>query len=493
MTKITKASLQKEISKYSWVAWIALVIVIGVHALLYQFFRGSLRTLLGESQQAELALVLMLLASATLTMALIAHWMTNRTSRVALKIMSRELHELRLANNRAKWLQAMASTLRATLSFERVVEAALDVCGLALEEMGAPARSVVGAVFLFNGKGLQPIAHRRFIGSDAKKQIAGEQGIVAEALEQAVPLVTETPGKDPELKQYMAFQDCYMATCIPLRAGFQIFGAIVLGWQVEINLDDDYLDLFNSVADQAVIALQNGQLYQALEAEKNGIIEAEEEARKKLARDLHDGPTQSVATIAMRINFIRSLLKRDPREAVQELEKVEELAKETSKEIRGMLFTLRPLVLESQGLGAAIEMAMSRIRESEPIKLQLIGSEYGDLLNERAQGVVFYVIEEALGNARKHSRADLIEVHLWQEHDLFVARVSDDGVGFNTQSVIDGYNTRGSLGMVNMRERAELIDGSLKLESAPGRGTSITLVVPLNKHGRSQGSNGRSA
>jgi signal transduction histidine kinase len=270
---------------------------------------------------------------------------------------------------------------------------------------------------------------------------------------------------------------------IPLRAGFQIFGAMVLGTEAKTNFTAEHVDLFSSVADQSVIAMQNAQLYQRLETEKRRIIEADEEARKELARDLHDGPTQSIAAIAMRINFIRSLMAKDPRQAFIELKKVEELAKDTSREIRAMLFSLRPLVLETQGLSAAIEMAMNKIRESDGLTLRLVGGEYGDLLSDQAQGVVFYIIEEAMGNARKYSKANLIEVRLWQEDELFVARVQDDGVGFDIQAVNSNYSSRGSLGMVNMRERAERIDGSLKVESAPGKGTMITLVVPLDKHG----------
>jgi signal transduction histidine kinase len=270
---------------------------------------------------------------------------------------------------------------------------------------------------------------------------------------------------------------------IPLRAGFQIYGVMLLGTETKTTFTASHLDLFSSVADQAVIALQNAQLYQRLQAEKQRIIDADEEARKELARDLHDGPTQSIAAIAMRINFIRSLMRKDPRQAFVELKKVEELAKETSREIRAMLFALRPLVLETQGLSAAIEMAMNKIRESDGLKMRLVGGENGDLLNDQAQGVVFYIVEEALGNARKYSQANLVEVRLWQEQELFVVRIQDDGEGFDIQSVNANYSARGSLGMVNMRERAERIDGSLKVESTPGNGTTITLVVPLDKHG----------
>lgn len=395
-----------------------------------------------------------------------------------------ELRQLRAANDRLRSLQAMASTLSATLSFERVVEQALDVCSLALDEMGVPRESLVGAVFLYEDGILRPIARRRFLGEDAERVIPGKQGVVGEALRQAEPVITNNPQDDPELKVYEAFQNCLTAVCVPLRVGFQLFGAMVIGTQTAVQFEQEHFDLFKAVGDQAVIALQNAQLYQHLEAEKQRLIEADEEARKELARDLHDGPTQSIAAIAMRMGIVRAMIDQDPERAKEELVKVEALAKRTSNEIRSMLFTLRPLVLETQGLGVAVEALLRRYSESDGIEMRLVGAEYGNLLNKAAQVVAFTVIEEALNNARKYSRAGLIEVRFRQADDLWVASIHDNGVGFDTYDVARDYSTRGSLGMVNMRERADRIDGSLRVESSPDAGTTVTLVVPLDKHGR---------
>ncbi len=425
----------------------------------------------------------MLLLIASVVFSLASHTI-QRINKAIRQLYKEEMGHLQTTTKRAFRLQQMASTLRATLSFERVVEEALDVCSLELEEMGTSRQSLVGAIFLYRGAELYPVATRGFIGSDDKRSVPGRAGIIAEAMASAEPVVTQDPRNDPELKTYMALQTCVTAVCIPLRAGFQIFGGMVIGSDKPLEFDRNHFELFNAVADQAVIALQNAQLYQQLTAEKQRLIEADEEARKELARDLHDGPTQSIAAIAMRINFVRSLVTKDPRQSLQELEKVEELAKRTAKEIRGMLFTLRPLVLETQGLAAAIETVMGRIQETDGLNMRLVGGENGDLLNESAQSVVFSIVEEALGNARKYSNAKMVEVRMWQEDNLFVARIQDDGIGFDTEDVNRDYSSRGSLGMVNMRERAERIDGSLRVESAPGQGTMVTLVVPLRKHGR---------
>ena len=328
-----------------------------------------------------------------------------------------ELHMLQAANDRAQSLQAMASTLSATLSFERVVEQALDVCSLALEDMGVAPESLVGAVFLYDGSLLVPIARRRFLGSDEDKGLAGKGGAVGEALRQAEPTVTDNPGHDPELGEFATFANSLTVVCIPLRAGYQLFGVMVLGIDTAVRFDDDHFDLFSAVADHAVIALQNAQLYQGLEAEKQRLVEADEKARRKLARDLHDGPTQNIAVIAMRLSNLRAIVRKDPEKTAVELEKVEALAKRTSREIRSMLFTLRPLLLETKGLGPAIETMMGNIGESDSIEMRLIGGDNGAILNKATQGVVFSIVEEALSNARKHAEADVIEVHLWQEEE----------------------------------------------------------------------------
>jgi signal transduction histidine kinase len=216
-----------------------------------------------------------------------------------------------------------------------------------------------------------------------------------------------------------------------------------------------------------------------LREEKEKIIDAEGEARKKLARDLHDGPTQSVAAIAMRLNYTKLLLEREPEKVKEELEKLEKLARQTTKEIRTMLFTLRPVILETQGLVGALEQYLKRLEEEEGMGVHLEATALGDRLNSEISGVAFAVIDEAVTNARKYAQARNIWVRLGFEDNVFVATVEDDGMGFDVAEVQDSYSQRGSLGLINMRERAELVEGTSTIESTIGRGTKVTLIVPL--------------
>ncbi|MGD8621789.1 MAG: sensor histidine kinase, partial [Anaerolineales bacterium] len=231
---------------------------------------------------------------------------------------------------------------------------------------------------------------------------------------------------------------------------------------------------------QAMIALQNAKLYRELEQEKERIAEIQEEARHKLARDLHDGPTQSIGAIAMRVNFARRLLQRDPQSASEELFKIEELARKTTKEIRQMLFTLRPLVLESEGLLPALEQLAVKMDENHD-QLVIIEAKAGivDDMEVGKQGVIFFIIEEAVNNARKHAQAEHIWVRMNRKSDVLHLEVEDDGLGFDVSKVQDNYNQRGSLGMVNLHERAELVNGILRIDSKHGRGTRVAVSIPM--------------
>ncbi|MDH4137378.1 MAG: ATP-binding protein, partial [Anaerolineae bacterium] len=148
-------------------------------------------------------------------------------------------------------------------------------------------------------------------------------------------------------------------------------------------------------------------------------------------------------------------------------------------EIRTMLFTLRPVILETQGLVVALEQYLKRLEEEAGLVVHLEAADLGDRLDTEIEGVAFSIIEEAVTNAKKYAQARNIWVRLDFEDNLFVATVEDDGTGFDVAEVQDSYSQRGSLGLINMRERAELVEGTSTIESTIGRGTKVTLIVPL--------------
>lgn len=148
-----------------------------------------------------------------------------------------------------------------------------------------------------------------------------------------------------------------------------------------------------------------------------------------------------------------------------------------------MLFTLRPLILESQGLHAALKAMADKMHETFNQNVLLeISEQVTAQLDISKQGVIFYIVEEALTNARKHANASTVWVRLKPvEQSVAVLEIEDDGIGFDVAAVNKAYDKRSSLGMVNLRERAELVNGLLDVQSAPGKGTKISVYLPLSE------------
>jgi signal transduction histidine kinase len=390
--------------------------------------------------------------------------------------------------NRLREVYKMLTDLTATLNYQRVLDMALDLGIQALTPFSDTPDRLVAMVLLFSKKEVeQPElyigASRRLTAADLHQTFLGTQGLLQKVIEEGTAKVSHNIANDPELGRVIAFQSCRSAYCIPLRQGIDTYGALVFVHPRPNFFGPAHREVLNLIAKQAIISIQNARLYQDLEQEKERMTEIQEEARKKLARDLHDGPTQSIAAIAMRINFARRLIERNQEAAAEELFKIEDLARHTTKEIRHMLFTLRPLVLESKGLPAALQSMAEKISETYDQNVALdINADILSALGLDKQGVIFYIIEEAVTNARKHAKADQIWVRLKPiDTDLALLEIADNGVGFDVKSMSASYERRGSLGMINLQERTDLINGVLRVHSTPGKGTSVQVVIPLTE------------
>lgn len=374
------------------------------------------------------------------------------------------------------------ASMTATLNYERVLDMALDLGTAALSDPSNGVSDIVGVLFMFDDDDLYVETARGLTQADLRVRLPGQAGVLAESLEVTEPRILSDPAADQELQQIAALHKCNQVICIPLGVGLEIYGMLLFGHpQDGFFGEPDRLELLEVAAQQAMIALQNARLYQELELEKERISEIQEEARKKLARDLHDGPTQSISAIGMRINFARRLMERDPKAAADELFKIEDLSRRTTKEMRQMLFTLRPLVLESEGLIPAFGQLAEKMIETHGQRVHIEAEEgAADELEVGKQGVLFFIAEEAVNNARKHAQATNIWIRLRGHEDVLVLDIVDDGEGFDVADVQSDYEKRGSLGMVNLRERAELVNGILKLDSVPGQGTRVRVIVPLS-------------
>lgn len=415
-------------------------------------------------------------------------WQDERNKQIA----AREKQQ-RVENDRLRAIYNLSSALTSTLSYKRVMDSALDlsVNALHVEESDPEGQSIPGndrivsAILLFRGEELTVGSARRFTQADMRATFPAKAGLLSKVIEDGDALTVSSVASDPELGRIVGLSNCKSVYCFPLRSGFNVYGAMLFGHPDANYFTRERSDILGIIGRQAIIAIQNARLYQDVADEKERLTEVQEEARKKLARDLHDGPTQSVAAMAMRVNLARRMIDRDTNAAKEELEKIEDLARRTTKEIRHMLFTLRPLVLESQGLKAALQAMADKMKETygQDVIIQ-VDEKLAEQLEMGKSGVIFYISEEAVNNARKHAQASHIWVRLTglrRQPDIAQLEISDDGVGFDVNATMKSYDKRGSLGMINLRERAELVNGLLNIESAPGRGTKIQVYIPLTE------------
>jgi signal transduction histidine kinase len=403
-----------------------------------------------------------------------------------------EMSYWRAAADRARAINSMAGALSATLDSDEILDAVLEISAAGFDEI-SEERSPLGgrlasAILLFGQEGLYVAASRGLGHDEVDLTLPGERGVLSEALRSDEPKVWGTLADDPELQAFATFRRCQSAIGVPLRASREIYGVVLFANSRPDAFGKEHVEMLGVVSSQAAMALNNAYLYQDLQREKENLLSVEEEARAKLARDLHDGPTQSISAIAMRLNYVRLLLDRDPERVRAELFRLENIARHTTKDIRTLLFTLRPLVLETQGLKAAVEQLVERIfarkatgeEPDEPVVTLEIEDVEGRL-DLGTQAVAWFVIEESLNNVRKYANARKVDVKVGIKDGRFVAEICDDGDGFDVEAIMATRDQRMSYGLLGLQERADLVNGQTTIESKPGQGTRITLVVPLSR------------
>ena len=406
--------------------------------------------------------------------------------KIRLQNQDAQLRQRRFESERLRAIYNLTTTLVANLNYERVLDSVLDMSISALSSEAEPLADdrMISVVFLFSKDGkLEVASARRLTSSDMRIVLPCQSGVLVNAVEQGEPVLIENIGEDPELGQMVTMHGCNQVYCFPLRSGFSVYGLLLFGHPSSGYFTQERIDILDILCRQAVVAIQNARLYQNLTDERDRMIEIHEEARKKLARDLHDGPTQSVSAIAMRVNLARRLLDKDIKMTSDELVKIEDLARRTTKEIRHMLFTLRPLILESQGLVAALKASAEKMKETFAQEVSIkVDEKLLENVEMGKQGVIFYLVEEAVNNARKHAKASQIWVRLHSvEPEIALLEIQDDGIGFDVSEINRAYDERGSLGLVNLRERTELVNGFLNILSSPGKGTKIQVFIPLTQ------------
>jgi two-component system sensor histidine kinase DegS len=206
----------------------------------------------------------------------------------------------------------------------------------------------------------------------------------------------------------------------------------------------------------------------------------QEAERARLAREIHDGPAQALANTVMRLQFVEQMVKQRPDDVESELAKLRLAIQASLKDVRRFIFNLRPASLTEAGLIQTLHYYAQDYSDQFNIPVEVNLPESLSLTPNQ-ELVVFRVIQEALQNIQKHAEAESAEVNVQQRTGgPLVVTITDNGKGFDTKLVQQGRAS--SAGLVSMRERAATVGGTLKLDSRPGTGTTITLTLPMPKN-----------
>ncbi len=472
---------------FSQLRWNILILFAFLMIVQSAIFIGIIFYVWGETYDQwlpELLIGIGVLFLGAVASVLIINFQEKKGRKLINRAIQIETEKLQLSYSHFELLQSLAATASKTLSVERVIQTALDIFALTLNDLGIKDEDQVVAAYMYDGAELVLTDERLIPKLDKEKRLAGKQGAIGQAIHRSEVTSTREAADDPELSMLKAFKESKEVICIPLRSGYAVFGVFILGAKSVVPFRDPDIELFSSIADQVVVTLHTDQLGQDLMEEKSRFIKAEETERRLLAKALREGPTQYLARLAMRLGFLRGMLIKNPEQALQELKKLEIGTRRMSEVLRNMVFLLRPMALDGTSLSAAIENAVQQARDKEGTEVRFEGSEFGALLDEDAKPVVRFVIEQGLYDAKEFSQSNRINVGLWRENNLFIARVQDDGKGLDVAAMGDSSNAPQALNLAFLNERAERVSGELAADSTPGVGTTLTLVIPLEKHGR---------
>ncbi len=208
------------------------------------------------------------------------------------------------------------------------------------------------------------------------------------------------------------------------------------------------------------------------------ITEGQEDERRRLARELHDGPVQSLVALGQRVEMAQKSLARTPGLTAEYLAELKEMVGTTLAELRRFIRHLRPLYLEDLGLLPALEMLTQELDAQGETRVSFFVTGEPYRLPAELELVIFRIAQEALNNIARHARAHSAALHANFAPDGVTLTIEDDGIGFDPPAQPADLAEQGHFGLIGMRERALLHGGHLSIRSMPGEGTRVVAFLP---------------
>jgi len=267
------------------------------------------------------------------------------------------------------------------------------------------------------------------------------------------------------------FQQTQSELCVPIKIDQKVVGILNVESDRVNGFDDWDVKALETLSDQLARTLENVRLYDRIR--ELAIMEE----RNRLARELHDSVTQAVFSMVLNAEAASTLIERDPPQACQQIHLLQETARHALQEMRSLIFELRPVSLEKDGLAATLKKHIDTVRQNSNLNIAFNVEGYIKQPIEVEQSL-YRIAQEAIHNVIKHACATEVEASLRYKDLSVILSIQDNGKGFNIHALEQPIKT---LGLTTMRERVDLIHGRLTIDSAPEKGTRITVEAPLQK------------
>ncbi len=342
-----------------------------------------------------------------------------------------------------------------------------------MERIQVAMRSEIIVIHLLDEKAthLQLTTHRGLPEQivDVVQELPSRNGLLGWIVENRSPLMTPNLISDPRLAPEIHVSNTHTYLGVPMQAQGRVLGVLSVLRDVECQFSVEEIALLASIADHVAVAVENARLRQ--QAKGAAIIEE----RERLARELHDSVTQSLYSSTLFAEAGRELIKTGNSEEVEHyLTRIGETTQQALKEMRLLVYKLRPPALERQGLVKALRQRLEAVEKRAGIQAHLVAENQIELPAPVEEGL-YRIAQEALNNSLKHARATTVTVHIKTHDDQIELQVTDDGIGFE----LDDADHKGGMGLSNIQERVEGMGGNWTIHSNPGEGTSVRVVVSL--------------
>lgn len=260
----------------------------------------------------------------------------------------------------------------------------------------------------------------------------------------------------------------------PLTVGTRVEGAIVLTHRDPRVFAPRHLNLLTVLSSSAALIVRNAQLY-AWSEEK---VISEERAR--MAREIHDGLAQDINFLLMRVQTLQTAAQLGKEiDFPKELEQLNQTLRRDVREVRQTIFALRPVEIETLGFVPALDKFVRDFGNANDLRVHLQANGDAARLAPKTQSALYRLVQEAVNNVRKHAQAADVWIELAFTPEWVTLVVRDNGVGFDMMKALDAARGRGSVGILQMRERTERAGGTFEIETAQGKGTMIRVRLPV--------------